>query len=169
MGVTTMMISSTMKIVAIAICIASPVLGENIIRQRLMRAEAQVAHRRRLWQEVTDKSSGNPYYYHEKTLETTWETPSWYQSASGKHIVVSHDAYKKVFSSPSFQPYKNKFINLITDKRCVIQQIFSINKKDGGLAISKSKLKNKNSYVRILANALSCIDVDLSTVIRRLK
>merc|ERR1711964_714514 len=43
-----MMISNTMKVVTVAFCIVTPILGANPIIQRIMREEARATHGRRL-------------------------------------------------------------------------------------------------------------------------
>merc|ERR1711964_10429 len=56
-----MMVSNTMKVVTVAFCIVTPILGANPIIQRIMREEARATHGRRLavaveYKTVTDKN-----------------------------------------------------------------------------------------------------------------
>merc|ERR1711964_85299 len=61
-----MMISNTMKVVTVAFCIVTPILGANPIIQRIMREEARATHGRRLIAEIWEELSNKP---------KKWETP----------------------------------------------------------------------------------------------
>merc|ERR1711964_593524 len=76
-----MMISNTMKVVTVAFCIVTPILGANPIIQRIMREEARATHGRRL-----------PDSRRESPLREDW--PHAFAKVRGQSVLKSHFFYE---------------------------------------------------------------------------